>query len=107
MNAAVVSITLLSSWGGSIELEILAAYFQCELVAIDVQTLQQYHHGDSKHSRRAFLLYNGVHYDAISFVITNHVHYHCRITYPSCLYQNYLPHRHQSASTSSSVEQQL
>ena len=68
-EAYIAWIRDLKHWGGSIEMEILAAHFDCELVAVDIETLRPYFHG--KHSgtrKRAFLLYSGVHYDAISFV---------------------------------------
>ena len=55
-------------WGGGIELSILAEHFQCQIAAIDVQTLRPYISGsDESNSRICFVLFNGVHYDAISF----------------------------------------
>ena len=55
-----------SSWGGGIELAILAAHFKCELAAIDVKTSKIYVYGEKQSfPNRAYLLYDGIHYDAI------------------------------------------
>ena len=58
-------------WGGSIEIQVLAEYFKVQIVAIDIQTLTAHIHGDqgadSRVNQRCFLLYSGVHYDALVF----------------------------------------
>lgn len=55
-----------SSWGGGVELQILSDYYQCEMAAIDVQTLNVYIYGSEKHfSKRIYLIYNGIHYDTV------------------------------------------
>ncbi|ETO32445.1 hypothetical protein RFI_04670 [Reticulomyxa filosa] len=53
-------------WGGSIELSILSNYYECEIVAIDVVTLNPHIFGEnSNYTKRIFLLYDGIHYDAL------------------------------------------
>lgn len=52
-------------WGGSIELGVLSGYFACEIVAVDVQTKKPYTYGQGKHGKRAYLVYNGIHYDTV------------------------------------------
>ncbi|KAI3637849.1 hypothetical protein MIR68_004498 [Amoeboaphelidium protococcarum] len=54
-------------WGGAIELSIFAKHFQTEIVSIDVETGVPYRFGeDSGYERRVFILYSGIHYDAIA-----------------------------------------
>ena len=58
----------ISKWGGGIELAVLSEHFNVEIVAIDIQTLVPYCNGTSNDTTQScFVLYNGVHYDAISF----------------------------------------
>jgi ubiquitin thioesterase OTU1 len=59
----------LKRWGGSIEMHVLAAHFNTQIVAIDIQTLIPHVHGrqNPHNQRQCFLLYSGVHYDAIAF----------------------------------------
>jgi len=55
-----------TSWGGAIELSILAEYFKVEIVALDIQSLRSDRFGqDHNYSSRVFLLYDGAHYDAV------------------------------------------
>lgn len=55
-----------SNWGGGIEVAILAEHFQSEIAAFDVQTQRVDVFGQGKgRSTRAYLLYDGVHYDLI------------------------------------------
>lgn len=54
------------SWGGAIEVSILANYFQTEIDVIDSETGRIDRFGEDKQFRqRVFLLYSGVHYDPI------------------------------------------
>lgn len=53
-------------WGGSVELSILADYFQTQLVAIDVANVRAHYHPHESSWRRAFLLWDGIHYDAVA-----------------------------------------
>lgn len=54
-------------WGGAIELSIFASYFATELVSIDVASgrLDVFGEG-SGYRQRAYLLYGGIHYDALA-----------------------------------------
>jgi len=64
--------TILSpnSWGGAIELTILAAHYRTEIASIDVETgrIDRYGpdsgDGGAGESSRALLIYSGIHYDA-------------------------------------------
>lgn len=53
------------SWGGQVELMILAQHFGVEICSIDVQSLRvdRYNEGASK---RCFVVYSGIHYDTIA-----------------------------------------
>jgi len=54
-------------WGGAIELAILADHFKTEICSIDVQTGRVDRFGQSNnYANRIFLVYSGIHYDAIS-----------------------------------------
>ena len=54
------------SWGGGIEVAILAEHFGAEIATFDVQTQRVDTFGQGKgRSTRAYLLYDGVHYDLI------------------------------------------
>jgi len=53
-----------SHWGGGIELSILSSHFRTELCAYDVQTCRVDVFGQgSGYTQRAFLIYDGLHYD--------------------------------------------
>jgi len=53
-------------WGGAIELSILATHFGLELHAADVSTCHIYRYGEGRgYATKAFLLYDGLHYDAV------------------------------------------
>ncbi|KAH9071195.1 OTU-domain-containing protein [Lactarius deliciosus] len=59
--------TILSpnSWGGAIELAILAAHYRTEIASIDVETGRIDRFGDARaEGSRALLVYSGIHYDA-------------------------------------------
>ena len=54
------------TWGGAIELSILATHFQTEVVAFDYHYLREDVFGRGEgYKRRVFLLYTGDHYDAM------------------------------------------
>lgn len=54
------------SWGGGIELAILSNYYKTEIAVVDCQSARIDCFGEDKHfSHRIFLLYDGVHYDAL------------------------------------------
>lgn len=60
-------ILLPSSWGGAIELGILADYYECQIASIDVKTGKLYVFGSEKWTaERAYILYSGIHYDAVA-----------------------------------------
>ena len=59
------------NWGGGIERSILSEYYQCKICSIDVNTCLPYISGDEKYTKTCFLLYNGVHYDAIAFATSD------------------------------------
>ena len=54
-----------SSWGGEIELSILADHLHCGLIVHDVQHLTRLAYGERDASRCAHLVYTGIHYDAL------------------------------------------
>jgi ubiquitin thioesterase OTU1 len=55
-----------STWGGAIELGILATRLALELVAIEVKSGRPYRFGAGLgFARRAFLIFDGAHYDAV------------------------------------------
>jgi len=50
-----------------VELAILADYFESEIAVVDVRTLNVHAYGQGKQfPRRAYLLYDGLHYDALA-----------------------------------------
>ncbi|CAK4250819.1 unnamed protein product [Aphanomyces euteiches] len=55
------------SWGGEIELSILSAHFKVEMLVFDVVSMTRLCYGeDQGFTQRLFLLYDGIHYDAIA-----------------------------------------
>ena len=54
-----------SSWGGEIELSILADHLRCCLIVHDVQHRTRLAYGSSAFPCCAFLAYTGIHYDAL------------------------------------------
>lgn len=55
------------SWGGAIELSILAEHFQCEIAAYDICTKRRDLHGEGQgYEKRCMLIYDGIHYDALA-----------------------------------------
>ncbi|OCH85689.1 hypothetical protein OBBRIDRAFT_739490 [Obba rivulosa] len=57
-----------TSWGGAIELTILAAHFKTELASIDVETgrVDRFTPPPGASGLRGILVYSGIHYDAAS-----------------------------------------
>lgn len=57
-----------NSWGGQVELVILAKHFDVEICSIDVQTLRidRYNEGAAT---RCFVVYSGIHYDTIALTL--------------------------------------
>lgn len=56
-----------TQWGGEIELFILSQYYGAEIVAIEIKSQHSYVYGEGKsYTRRIYVLYDGVHYDAIA-----------------------------------------
>ncbi|KAG7447953.1 OTU-domain-containing protein [Guyanagaster necrorhizus] len=57
-----------STWGGAIELGILAAHYKTEICSIDVETGRVDHFPPGPHGSgmRCILIYSGIHYDAVT-----------------------------------------
>ncbi|GAB5030451.1 ubiquitin thioesterase otu1-like [Nannochloropsis oceanica] len=56
-----------TQWGGEIELFVLSQYYGCEIVAVEIKSVHAYVYGEGKnYSRRIYVLYDGVHYDALA-----------------------------------------
>lgn len=56
-----------NTWGGAVELGILAAHYGAEIASIDVETGRIDHFspsGDSNGGMRGLVIYSGIHYDA-------------------------------------------
>lgn len=57
-----------TSWGGAIELSILAEIYGTEIAAIDIKTTRLDIYGQDKaYSSRVYLIYDGIHYDPLYF----------------------------------------
>ncbi|KEP62232.1 UNVERIFIED_CONTAM: OTU family cysteine protease [Hammondia hammondi] len=54
-----------TSWGGYVELAILAQQLRHEVLVVDVETRRKDFYGDRGTGKRIYLLYDGVHYDAV------------------------------------------
>ena len=55
-----------TSWGGAIEIMILSKYYKTELCVVNIQSLTHIIYGqESFYDKRIYLLYDGLHYDAI------------------------------------------
>mmetsp|Transcript_37250 Transcript_37250/g.60327 ORF Transcript_37250/g.60327 Transcript_37250/m.60327 type:complete len:345 (-) Transcript_37250:130-1164(-) len=60
-------IQLPGSWGGAIELFILAQHYRTEIMAFDVISLRKDTYGDGNgYPQRVLLMYDGIHYDALA-----------------------------------------
>ncbi|KAF8969849.1 hypothetical protein BDZ97DRAFT_1792975 [Flammula alnicola] len=64
----IATISKPTSWGGAIELSILAAHYSAEIASVDVETgrIDHFSAGEfgSPSGMRAILIYSGIHYDA-------------------------------------------
>ncbi|KAF8201558.1 hypothetical protein BJ912DRAFT_945671 [Pholiota molesta] len=64
----IATISKPTSWGGAIELSILATHYSAEIASIDVETgrIDRFAPGEfgSPSGMRAILIYSGIHYDA-------------------------------------------
>lgn len=59
-----------TAWGGAIELAIFAKHFKVELAAFDIKTSRMYCYGEDDHYElRAYLLYDGIHYDPLALAL--------------------------------------
>ncbi|OZJ06042.1 hypothetical protein BZG36_01144 [Bifiguratus adelaidae] len=54
------------SWGGAIELSIFSKVFQLVISSVDVQTGRTDRFGEGAYSDEVFILYSGIHYDALA-----------------------------------------
>eukprot|EP01121_Diplochlamys_sp_Union-15-3_P015405 TRINITY_DN5083_c0_g1_i1.p1 TRINITY_DN5083_c0_g1~~TRINITY_DN5083_c0_g1_i1.p1 ORF type:complete len:363 (-),score=78.90 TRINITY_DN5083_c0_g1_i1:40-1098(-) len=62
------AITQPNTWGGAVELSIFAKYYQTEIAAFDVTTSRLNCFGEgNNYKQRVYLLYDGIHYDALAF----------------------------------------
>jgi len=61
-----------STWGGAIELGILAKHFNTEIASIDVETgrIDQFSPQDNSNGYRCLVVYSGIHYDAATLAPT-------------------------------------
>ncbi|KAG9318851.1 hypothetical protein JVU11DRAFT_956, partial [Chiua virens] len=61
-----------STWGGAIELGILAKYFNTEIASIDVETgrIDQFSPPSGRAGDRCIVVYSGIHYDAATVAPT-------------------------------------
>ena len=64
----IATISNTTSWGGAIELGILAAHYRTEIASVDVETgrIDHFAPGESGGAMRCILIYSGIHYDAAS-----------------------------------------
>lgn len=64
----IATISKPTSWGGAIELSILATHYSAEIASVDVETgrIDRFAPGEfgSPSGMRAILVYSGIHYDA-------------------------------------------
>jgi ubiquitin thioesterase OTU1 len=61
-----------SSGGGAIELSILSKYYEKEMVAVDIKTGNSYCYGEGQsYQERVYLIYDGIHYDALALATSN------------------------------------
>ena len=57
-----------STWGGAIELTILAAHYNTEITSIDVETgrVDRFTPPEGRAGMRGIVIYSGIHYDTVS-----------------------------------------
>ena len=55
-----------NTWGGAIELSILSTYYEVQINAIDVVTLQIHRFGEDRDWKQCiYVIYDGIHYDSL------------------------------------------
>ncbi|KAI7868574.1 hypothetical protein BDF14DRAFT_1880830 [Spinellus fusiger] len=59
-----------TAWGGAIELSIFSQYYGVEIASIDIQTGRIDRFGEGNYQERVFILYTGIHYDALAMAPT-------------------------------------
>lgn len=60
------------TWGGEIEMSILSKKLGLQIAAIDIQTCNFFIYGQElDHDQRIYLLYDGIHYDALTMSIAH------------------------------------
>lgn len=65
------TITKPTTWGGAIELQILADHYKTEITSLDVETGRVDRFSPtSEFSNRVFLIYSGIHYDVATLAPT-------------------------------------
>ncbi|BGP13818.1 hypothetical protein JCM10213_006349 [Rhodosporidiobolus nylandii] len=70
-EAYISTILKPSSWGGAIELSILAAHFGSEIWSVDVQTGRVDRFGEGQGFETfCLIVYSGIHYDALTFAFS-------------------------------------
>ncbi|KXN67990.1 OTU-domain-containing protein [Conidiobolus coronatus NRRL 28638] len=55
-----------NTWGGAIELKALSDVYQTEICSIDIQTLRADRFGEGLYPQKVYVLYSGIHYDAVA-----------------------------------------
>jgi ubiquitin thioesterase OTU1 len=68
MSKYIATISNPTSWGGAIELGILAAHYSTEIASVDIETgrIDHFSPGEPGGAMRCILIYSGIHYDAAS-----------------------------------------
>jgi len=62
-----------NNWGGGIELSIFSDFYELEIAAFDIKSSRMDCYGSDKHYKtRVYLIYDGIHYDALSFNFLEH-----------------------------------
>jgi len=62
------------SWGGGIELSILSRFYEIEICAFDIKTARVNRFGEGeRYKAMIFLIYDGVHYDALAMALDEKV----------------------------------
>jgi ubiquitin thioesterase OTU1 len=68
-------ITNDNSWGGQIELNVFSRLFQTEIAALDIIRDRVDVYGTEEgYKQRAFVIYDGIHYDALAFAYDEWLH---------------------------------
>ena len=59
------------SWGGAIELGIIAETFQLEICSVDVRTNNIFKFGEDQYDMRCVIIYSDIHYDRVAEVFVD------------------------------------